>query len=75
MDVTSIATSLAGMTAGRTQLEVGTAVLDRALDVSTSAALQLISSMVPAASTVPAGLTYSPAGLSAATGNRHVWTL
>lgn len=76
MDVTGIASSVGGMTAGRLQLEVGTAVLDKAMDTTASAVLQLVSSMTASTPhSVPAGLTFSPAGLSAGSSSRIVATL
>jgi hypothetical protein len=76
MDVTALASTMAGMGAGRLQLEVGTAVLGKAMDTAASAVLQLVSSMTAAtAQSVPAGLTFSPAGLSAGSSNRVIATL
>lgn len=78
MDVTGIASTMSGMSAGQLHLSVGTVVLGRAIDVASSAALQLVASMTAAAAPahgVPAGLTFSPAGLSAAESNRVIATL
>lgn len=72
MDITNIASSMSGMTAGALQLQVGTAVLGKAMDVAANAALQLVSSMT---TSVPAGLTFSASGLSTASSSRVIATL
>ena len=76
MDVTSIASTMSGMTADRLQLDVGTAVLGKAMNVASDAVLQLVSSMTQSVPhSVPAGLTFSASGLSAGSSSRVVATL
>ena len=57
-------------------MEVGTAVLGRAMDTASAAVLQLVSSMTAATSqAIPAGLTFSPSGLSEGSSSRVIATL
>ena len=72
VEISDNASSASGMAAGRLQLEVGTHVLRNALKASSDAALALFTSMPQS---VPAGLTFSPGGLSAGSSNRVVATL
>jgi Putative motility protein len=76
VDVTSIASGMTGMTAGKLQLDVGTAVLGKAMDVTADAVLQLVSSMTQSTPhAVPAGLTFSASGLSSGSSSRVIATL
>ncbi len=72
MDVTALAGTHTSMSAGRLQLEVGTAVLSKALDASSNAALALVASLD---ASVPAGLTYGPGGLDSGASSRLIATL
>lgn len=66
VDVTSLSTNVP---AARVQLEATAAVLDRALDVTTQQSSALIGSL---SVDEPAGLTFSPAGLSPGRSSRFV---
>ena len=67
---------MTAMSADRLQLDVGTAVLGKAMNVTSDAVLQLVSSMTQSVPhSVPAGLTFSASGLSAGSSSRVVATL
>lgn len=69
MDVTSLSTALTNVPAARVQLDVSTAVLDMALDSTNQATLALVDAL---SVSEPAGLTFSPAGLSPGRTSRFV---
>jgi hypothetical protein len=69
VDVTSLSTALSNVPAARVQLDVATAVLDTALDSSKHASLALVDAL---SVSEPAGLTFSPAGLSPGKSSRFV---
>jgi hypothetical protein len=72
MGISGVAAVMGGIPAGRLQLEVGTAVLDKALDASVTATMSLIAGMPKA---IPEGLTYSPSGLSSGSSGRLIANL
>jgi hypothetical protein len=61
MDVMQIPAAMSNLATGRLQIEVGTTVLGKALETTQAAAATLIDAL---STSVPAGLTFSPAGLS-----------
>ena len=69
MDVTSLSTALTNVPAARAQLDVSTGVLDMALDSTKQATLALVDAL---SVSEPAGLTFSPAGLSPGRTSRFV---
>jgi hypothetical protein len=69
VDVSGLSTALSNVPAARLQLDVTTAVLDKALDTSTQAALTLIDAL---SVSEPPGLTFSPTGLSPGRTSRFV---
>jgi hypothetical protein len=69
VDISSSTAALANLGTGRLQAEVATKVLAKALDTQTEAASSLIEAL---SVSVPAGLTFSPAGLSAGRESRFI---
>jgi hypothetical protein len=69
VDVTSLSTALNNVPAARLQLDVSAAALNKALDSTAQAASALIDSL---SVSEPAGLTFSPAGLSPGRTSRFV---
>lgn len=69
VDVSSLSTSLTNVSSARVQLEASTAVLGRALDAMTQQSSALLGAL---SVDEPAGLTFSPAGLSPGRSSRFV---
>jgi hypothetical protein len=69
VDVSGLSTALPNVPSARLQLDVSTAVLDKALDTSTHASLALVDAL---SVSEPPGLTFSPAGLSPGRTSRFV---
>jgi hypothetical protein len=69
VDVASLSTAVTNVPAGRLQLDVSVAALNKALDTTTQASLALIDSL---SVSEPPGLTFSPAGLSPGRTSRFV---
>ncbi len=61
VDISSSTAALANLGTGRLQAEVATTILGKALDTQVAAATSLIESL---SVSEPAGLTFSPMGLS-----------
>jgi hypothetical protein len=69
VDVTQIPAAMANLATGRLQAEVRVGVLDQALETTQAAAAALLDSL---STSVPAGLTFSPSGLSSGLDHRFV---
>lgn len=69
VDISSATAALANLGTGRLQTEVATKVLAKALDTQTEAATSLVEAL---SVSVPAGLTFSPEGLSAGRESRYL---
>lgn len=69
VEINGSATALSNLTAGRVQLEASTKVLGMALDNEQASAATLLDSL---SRIEPAGLTFSPAGLSAGRASRFI---
>ncbi|MCX6520959.1 MAG: YjfB family protein [Actinobacteria bacterium] len=69
MEISTSTAALANLGTGRLQTEVKTAVLGKALDTEVAAATSLIEAL---SVSEPAGLTFSPGGLSAGRESRYI---
>jgi hypothetical protein len=69
VDVSGLSTALANVPSARLQLDVATAVLDKALDTTAQASLALVDAL---SVSEPPGLTFSPTGLSPGRTSRFV---
>lgn len=69
VDVSGLSTSLTNVSTARVQLEVSAAVLDRALESTSQQASALLEAL---SVDEPAGLTFSPKGLSPGRTSRFV---
>ncbi len=69
VEISTSTAALANLGTGRLQTEVKTAVLGKALDTEVAAAASLIEAL---SVSEPAGLTFSPAGLSSGRASRYI---
>jgi hypothetical protein len=69
VEISTSTAALANLGTGRLQAEVKTAVLGKALDTEVAAATSLIEAL---SVSEPAGLTFSPSGLSSGRASRYL---